>query len=319
MEELNLIELFRYYLKHFLIIVLMVILSLLIGYLYIEYFQIPKFKGTTTIILVGRGNGDTTDYLTQNDIVVNEKLVTTYSEIIKSKRVLNQVINDLNLKKSYTKLAKSIDVSSIEDTSIIKIEVIDKNGKQAADIANKIAERFKEEITKIYNLENVAIVDEALIDKKPYNVKISLQLCIYSVIGFALAIVIISLKYLFNNSIKGSKEIEDKLNLPVLGEVPLTSKLKTQSLMMDTKVANTKEKRDFKDNKSKSDEVLSIDKDGSSYSKKTEKVKKQDTSKTKRNKSTASKQKNSKLSKDKHHSFDDSSRVAKRKRKGATK
>lgn len=242
MEELNLIELFKYYLKNYLIIFLTIVLSLLIGYTYIEYFQVPKYKGTTTIILVEKSNNGVNDLVTQNEILVNEKLVTTYSEIIKSKRVLNRVKKDLDLNMSIEKLTKAIEVSAIEETSIIKLEVENKSSKKAAAIANKIAEVFEEEITQIYNLENVSIVDKATIEDKPYNVNIPLQIAIYALIGFVVAICICTIKFFFNNSIKNKSEIESKLNIAVLGEIPITTKLNTVKRTRNKESSEKKEK-----------------------------------------------------------------------------
>lgn len=244
MKELNLLDLFKYYLRHFAIIFLTVILSLLIGYLYIEYFQIPKYKGVTSIILVEKSDNGVSNILTQNEIIINEKLVTTYSEIIKSKRVLNRVIKDLDLNISIEDLAELIEVSDVQDTSIIKVEVINKNNKKATDIANKIAEVFKDEITQIYNLENVSIIDEAVIEDEPYNVNIPVQLAIYSSIGFGLSILIILVKYYFNNAIKDKKEIESNLKIPVLGEIPVTSKLMSRKKQKSKKIKLKKYKKE---------------------------------------------------------------------------
>ena len=225
MEELDLKELFSYYIKKLPVIILTAILALLIGYLYIEEFQVPMYNGTTTIILVEKKEDKDNISITQNNLTVNEKLVSTYSEIIKSRRVLKPVIEELKLDTTTDILKKQITVTSVSETSIIEIKVSDEDKKLAVKIANKIAEVFKTEITKIYNLENISVIDEAIIEKKPYNVNIPKQMIIYSLIGIVLSCGLIFIIYYFDNSIKSKKEIETKLNLPVLGEIPLNKKL----------------------------------------------------------------------------------------------
>lgn len=225
MEELNLIELFRYYLKRLPIIILTVILAILVGYLYIEYYQVPKYHASTTIILVHKNNEPTNNVITQNELTINEKLVKTYSEIIKSRSVLEQVINDLELKITTDELEDEIEVKSISDTAILKVTVSNENNELAVIIANKLAEVFKNEITKIYNLENISIIDEAIKEEEPYNINVVKQLVIYSLIGFLISCGAIFIIYYFDNTIKSKKEIELKLNLPVLGEVPQADNL----------------------------------------------------------------------------------------------
>lgn len=225
MEELNLNELLNYYLKKLPIIVIVTLLSLIAGYIYTEEVQIPMYHGTTTIILVERQEGDETSIVTQNELLINEKLVSTYSQIIKSRRVLEQVIDDLKLKDTTGSLAERIEVTAVTDTSIIKVSVSDENNKKAVKIVNKIAEIFKEEVTDIYNLENVSIIDKAIVEDEPYNVSLLKQLVICALAGIVLSCGLIFVMFYFDNTIKNKKEIEEKLNLAVLGEIPTAKKL----------------------------------------------------------------------------------------------
>lgn len=228
MEELNLMDLLKYYLKKSYIIILMTILVALIGYYYVEEIQVPMYHGTTTIILVQKNNGATTAYETQNELTINEKLVSTYSELIKSRRILSQVIKNLKLDLTESELAKNITVTSASDTSIIKITVSDASKKKAASIANQIAGVFKAEIVKIYDLENVTIIDEAIVEDIPYNVNLVKQMIIFTCLGLVLSCGIVFVMYYFDGTVKSKKEVEEKLKLPVLGEVPVAKKLVNQ-------------------------------------------------------------------------------------------
>ena len=228
MEELNLTELLKYYLKRIPVIVLTTILALLIGYFYISEVQAPLYHGTTTIILVQQQEQNQSSTMMQSELTINEKLVSTYSQIIKSRRVLDQVIETLKLETTTNKLANKITVTSVSETPIIKVTVSDEDKKLAPKIANQIAEVFKKEITEIYNLENISVIDEAIPEKNPYNINVPKQMMIYAFVGFGLSCGIIFVMYYFDNTIKNKKEIESKLNLAVLGEIPVATRLKSQ-------------------------------------------------------------------------------------------
>ena len=250
MGEIELKEIIGYYLKKIPLIILTTILMILIGYLYIEYYQVPMYYGKTTIILIQKNETTNSNNIlneTENQLNVNEKLVATYSEIIKSRRVLEQVINNLSLDETYEELEENVSVSDVSDTSIIEITVSNKNNEQATLIANEIASVFKIEIIKIYNLENVSVIDEAIIEDDPYNVNIPKQLAVWGVIGIVISCVFIFIIYYFDNTIKSKKEIETRLNLPVLGEVPLAEKLlKKENQKVLIKRISTKEKEQAK-------------------------------------------------------------------------
>ena len=176
MEEINITELLQYYLKKIHIIIIITLLTLLLGAFYIKRIQVPLYHGTTTIILVQKSEDNQSANATQNELNVNERLVTTYSQIIKSRRVLDQVINSLELKLETNELAEKITVTSVNETPIIKVSVSDENPEDAVAIANELAEVFKKEITKIYNLENISVVDSAIEEEKPYNINVTKQM-----------------------------------------------------------------------------------------------------------------------------------------------
>ena len=222
MEEINLKDLFSFFVKKIPIILFITTIIFALGMSYSVFLKTPLYKGNTTLILVKKQTGyeQGTAAQTQNDIILNQKLVTTYSEIIKSRRVLNQVVNKLNLGYSSGELSKNITVSSVSDTEIIKISVSDENNKKASQIANTIADVFKEEVMEIYSLENVSIIDKAEVQDNPYNVQILKDVAIFLMVGLVVSVGIMFVVYYFDTSVKSTEEIESKLGIPVIGNVP---------------------------------------------------------------------------------------------------
>lgn len=222
MEEINLKDLFGYFLKKVPIILFVTLLFLAVGIIYTMFIKTPLYKGDTTLILVKENSnyGQESSSQTQSDILLNQKLVTTYSELIKSKRVLNQVISILELDCSNSELSQKISVSSVKDTEIIKISVSDEEPKEASRIANTLADVFKYEVMDIYDLQNVTIIDKAEVQAEPYNIEIVKSAVVFFALGFMLSVGVIFVFYYFDTSIKSSEEIENRLGVPVIGNVP---------------------------------------------------------------------------------------------------
>lgn len=226
MEEINLKELFEYFVSKLPIIVIAALLTTLVGIAYGLWIQKPMYNSYTTIVLTRTDNDSTTTDgtgITQSDILLNQNLVSTYREIIKSKRILNQVINNLDLNISTDELEKNISVTSEKDTEVIKISVNSSNPTDAKDIANEIERVFSNEIISIYNIKNITIIDYAEEDATPYNINVPKQIILAFLIGFILACAVIFVTFYFDTTIKSSEEIENKLGLPVLGVVPIKS------------------------------------------------------------------------------------------------
>ena len=226
MEEINLKELFEYFVSKLPIIIIAALLTTLVGIAYGLWIQKPMYNSYTTIVLTRTDStSGTTDSngITQSDILLNQNLVSTYREIIKSKRILNQVINNLDLNISTEELEKNISVTSEKDTEVIKISVNSTNPTDAKDIANEIERVFSNEIVSIYNIKNITIIDYAEEDTTPYNINVPKQIILSFLIGFILACAVIFVTFYFDTTIKSAEEVENKLGLPVLGVVPLKS------------------------------------------------------------------------------------------------
>ena len=218
MEEFNISEFIKYYFSLIVIVILFIILGAVGSWYYTDYIQVPMYKSQTSLVLTRAG--DSTGSITQNDISLNKNLVATYREIIKSRRILSNVISNLNLDITEKELSDKVSVTSSNDTELIVISVVDKDSKLARDIANEIAKVFKEEITTIYNIENISIVDVAIKAKDAYNVNPLKQYVIGVGSGFLIGSLIITVMFYFDDSIKKPEDIEEKVGLSVLSTVP---------------------------------------------------------------------------------------------------
>ena len=217
METIDLKDLFDYYKSKLGVVILFVVLVGILGCLYGLFIQKPMYKSTTSIVLISEAKDNS--QLTYNDVSVNQNLVSTYSEIVKSKRVLGQVINNLNLNYTYGALSDNIEVSSVTGTQIIKITVTDENSKTAMKVANEIGKVFAKEIPELYNISNVNILDTAEVAPSAYNVNITKQSAIFLLAGLVLGLGVVFVMYYFDRSVKNASQIEDKLKLPVLATV----------------------------------------------------------------------------------------------------
>lgn len=216
MEEIDILEFVRYFLSKIYIIIITLLIALIIGNFYSKNIKVPLYKSYTTVVLVS----ETEKEYTQSDQALNKNLVKTYSNIIKSKTILNKLIDNLKLDYNYQELSNMITVSGINETEIIKIAVSSEDSAEAAKIADAIVPIFQDEVKRIYGIENVNVIDSAEESKSPYNINIVKENIIYVLIGILIGLAIIFVVYYFDSSVKSVEVIEDKLGLTVLGIVP---------------------------------------------------------------------------------------------------
>lgn len=217
MEEISISELFKYYFGKVYIVLVFILIGILGAWYYTAKLQVPMYKSQTSLVLT-RSSDSTT--ITQTDITLNKNLVSTYREIIKSRRILSAVIKNLKLDLTVSELSSKVGVKSANDTELIVISVVDEDSNVAKVIANEIASVFKDEIIEIYNIENISIVDKAVKAQTPYNINILKQYLLGFGAGFLLGSSIVIMMFYFDDSIKTTEDIENKIGLNVLSSVP---------------------------------------------------------------------------------------------------
>lgn len=233
MEELDLKQLFKIFWNKRLHIITIVLLFLIIGTIYSFAFVKPKYKAYTTLVLAQSDvmvpEGDKAQGITSTELTLNQKLVPTYSELVKTKNILREVIRELRLKVNEEELRKNVTVNLVEDTELIKITVTNKNALDAKNIANKIAEIFSDRISEIYKINNITIVDEAEEPAEPYNINHIKDIAIFMVIGLVISIVYVLLANLLDTTVKSADDIEKELEVSVLASIPTIKDEKTMS------------------------------------------------------------------------------------------
>ena len=223
MEELDLKELFEIFWNRRIEILAIVIVFVIIGGVY-SYFAItPKYTSYTTMVLTQASKTDSTQSssgITQTDVTLNSKLVATYSVIVKSKTVLDEVkanLKDPNL--TYNGLKNSIKVKNEADTEVIRIEVTHVNPNTAAKIANEVAKVFSEKIPEIYNISNVKRLDEAEPSANPSNINHIKDIVIFAFIGIVISIIYVLIRNILDNTIKTEEDVEKTTGLLVLASM----------------------------------------------------------------------------------------------------
>jgi capsular polysaccharide biosynthesis protein len=225
MEELDLKQLVNIFWSKRLHVISIVLIFLIIGTVYTFLFVTPKYKSYTSLVLARsestKENETDTSTITQTDITLNQKLVSTYSELVKSKNVLREVIKNLNINESEENLKDNITVSAVKDTELIQITVTNYYPDRASDIANEIAKVFTKKVGEIYNINNVYIVDEAERANTPYNINHIKDIAIFIAIGLIVSVGYVLISNLLDTTVKSAEDIEKELGVVALASIPL--------------------------------------------------------------------------------------------------
>lgn len=223
MEELDLKELLQIFWEKKTQIILIIAIFAVLGIIYTIGFVTPKYQASTSLLLAtnSSANKTGTESITTTDVTLNSKLVSTYSKLVESSKIIRKVISNLSLNIEEDALKKNISVTAIEDAEMIQIVVKNEDPVLATKIANETAKVFIENVKEYYGMENVHIVDEAEIPQSPANVNHAKDVVIFAFIGIVVAVMYVLVTNMLDTTIKSEEDIEKISGLTVLATMPL--------------------------------------------------------------------------------------------------
>ena len=222
MEEISLKEYFLIIRKRMWLIILLTVLSIVASGL-VSYFVLEPEYQTFTTLMVGKPKDyqNVDSKLEYNDLLLNQKLVSTYGELVKMRVVADEVIKNLKLDISYKDFREKVNVNLVKDTEIIKLEVVDPDPVLAAEIANETARVFMQNVKDIMMVENVQVIDEARVPDIPIKPRPNLNMAIAGVLGLMIGVFLVFLLEYLDSTIKTPDDVERYLDLPVVGTIPM--------------------------------------------------------------------------------------------------
>ena len=205
--------------KKWFIMAILCVICVAASSVYSFFIAKPVYQAETTLI-VKTEKTEGTNTVTSDQIKTTQQLAVTYGEIIKSRKVLDDVIKNLDLDESYGQLSGKISVSTVSDTQIIKVLVQDTNKSNAAKIANEIPKVFTKEAIRVADANGVEVIDKAQAPVNPVSPNKKMNILIAGVLGVMIGLFIIFIIEFLNTKIKTPQDIEKELGLPLLGVIP---------------------------------------------------------------------------------------------------
>ncbi|BDS85727.1 capsular polysaccharide biosynthesis protein Cap5A [Streptococcus pneumoniae] len=223
--EIDVFQLLNTLWKRKLIIALVAIVTGAIAFSYSSFIIKPEYTSTTRIYVVNRNQGDKSG-LTNQDLQAGSYLVKDYREIILSQDVLEKVVTDLQLDMPTKNLASKIQVTVPVDTRIVSISVKDKQPEEASRIANSLRKIAAKKIISVTRVSDVTTLEEARPATSPSSPNIRRNTLIGFLGGLGVVVMVVLLVELLDVRVKRPEDIEDDMQIPLLGVIPNLDKLK---------------------------------------------------------------------------------------------
>ena len=221
--EIDLLELLMVMKKHLSAILLAGIVGLVIMFAYTSFLVIPLYSASS-MMYVMPDNSNSMNSSTLSDMQVGQQLTSDYSSMIKSRSFMEDVIKKLNLTIDYQQLLEKVEVTNPTSSRILQVTVNDPNPQTAADIANEMASVAESKLKEITGMQAIKIYEEAAVPEKPSSPSLEKNCALGLLAGIVLAMTVITVLYLMDDTIKTEDDIEKYLGITTLAVLPYNGK-----------------------------------------------------------------------------------------------
>lgn len=223
--EINIAEILWAFWKKLWCIALAALILGGVSFFYAKANAKPTYNAGAMLIINNKPDGR--DYLSSDLINTSKELANTYTIIIKSRTVLDEVINGLKLDMTYEELSKAVTVSTVEETPVLKINVNHSDRATAIKITDKILEISPDVIVGAMDVGSVNVVETTSAPYEPFIPSATKPAVIGAIIGVVLVCLVIVLTIILDNTYKSERDVTDDLDYPVLGVIPTLELSKT--------------------------------------------------------------------------------------------
>lgn len=213
--EIDLKDLFFELLGEWKKICVSTVLAAIIMFIVSAFIITPQYQSTSKLYLV---KADTISSLT--DLQLGTNLATDYMQIIDGRPILDQVIENLELDMTYDELHGMLTFNNPTSSRIIEITVTHPDPQTAKAIADEVADVAADFIKEKMVQDKPSVLQYGYVASAPVSPSVMKNSIIGGVVGAFLAIAIIVITYLLNDTIMTPDDMERKVGLNVLASLP---------------------------------------------------------------------------------------------------
>lgn len=221
-EVISLSEIFNAVKRRWLLIALITVLTTVISGVLSFYVLTPVYESSTKLF-IGKEAGE--EEYNYNDITMYQKLLSTYSETIKTKDLVERALKNVDTDLTAASVLADLNVEEVADTQIINISYSNVNAELSAEVLSAVADEFITTSQKMISNGNVQIIESVEVPENPVSPNKKMNIAIGFMLGLMLSLGIVFLMEYLDNTYKNKEQLEKELGIPVLGSIPFSNEM----------------------------------------------------------------------------------------------
>ncbi len=215
--EIDLLELFGYFMSKIWWIVCAFIIGALIAGLITAFIITPKYTATAKMYMVNSSSQSVVDL---TDLNIGQSLSGDYVELLKTRPIVEGVIQEQNLQYSYNQLVSMMGLSVVNETRIIQIDITSPDPREAMEIANSLADKGVSELPKLMETPAPHIAEYAIVPVNKSSPSLTKNTVIGALLATLLMLAIFTVQFLRDDTFRSAEDIEREFGVMPLTTIP---------------------------------------------------------------------------------------------------
>lgn len=218
-EEFNISKIIEILLPKWHIILISTVIVGVLSFFYSAFLMTPVYEAGGTLYISGDMKQETKE-ANLSDLMLSQELAKTYGQILSSNTFFKEVAEQSNTGYTYDQIQAMTSITNIEETGILYITVKNPMPELAYRLTNTILKLAPAELERVVVRGTATVIDPAELPTAPSSPNIPKNTIIGAFLGFVLAVALVFLADMFDNTVKTAEELETSFEIPVLGMIP---------------------------------------------------------------------------------------------------
>ena len=206
--------------KRWKIIALCTLIATLLSGIFSFFIIAPTYEASTKVF-IGKEESSVENY-NYNDITMYQKLLKTYSELIKTKDLINRSITNSEYELDVEDVLNNVSVTTVADTQMIQIAYKSTSPNIAKNMLENITNEFITTAQELVPNGNVRVLETVELPEEPVAPNKKMNIAIAFILGMMVGLGIVFLLEYLDNTYKNKEQLEKDLDIPVLGIIPMS-------------------------------------------------------------------------------------------------
>ena len=216
-EEIDLIDLFGYYMSRLPLLIAAVVIGAMVSGLFTHYLIPNRYTAVSRMYMISASSDSV---LNLSDLNLGASLSNDYVELMKSRPIVEEVIDTLGLEYTYEQVVGMIGLSVVNNTRIVKISATSTDPYEAMQISNEMARVSKIQLPKVMDAPAPTIVEEAVLPAYKSSPSLSRNVMMGAMLLLVLVLGVLTVFYLMDDTIKTSEDVEREFGIMPLTVIP---------------------------------------------------------------------------------------------------